>query len=120
MSRSPSRGRATRWAASSSSRTACCSTSRGSIRSSASIPRAGIVHAGAGIEWATLVPGLIELQGDAPGAWGIRQKQSGADGLSLGGALGSNVHGRGLTMRPIVDDVEWFDLVDADAATSSA
>ena len=74
---------------------------------------AGIVHAGAGIEWAALVPGLIELQGDALVAWGIRQKQSGADGLSLGGALGSNVHGRGLTMRPIVDDVEWFDLVDA-------
>jgi FAD/FMN-containing dehydrogenase len=74
---------------------------------------AGIVHAGAGIEWATLVPGLIELQGDVPGAWGIRQKQSGADGLSLGGALSSNVHGRGLSMRPIVDDVEWFDLVDA-------
>ena len=74
---------------------------------------AGIVHAGAGIAWAALVPGLIELQRGAPAAWGIRQKQSGADGLSLGGALASNVHGRGLTMRPIVDDVEWFDLVDA-------
>ena len=59
------------------------------------------------------MPGLIELQRDVPGARSIRQKQSGADGLSLGGALSSNVHGRGLSMRPIVDDVEWFDLVDA-------
>jgi len=52
-------------------------------------------------------------QGDDLRQWGIRQKQSGADGLSLGGALGSNVHGRGLAMKPIIDDVEWFELVDA-------
>lgn len=41
------------------------------------------------------------------------QKQTGADRLSLGGALAANVHGRGLSFRPIVQDVEAFTLVDA-------
>ena len=34
------------------------------------------------------------------------QKQTGADRLSIGGAVSANVHGRGLTMRPFVADVE--------------
>ena len=45
--------------------------------------------------------------------WGIVQKQTGADRLTIGGALAANVHGRGLTFQPIVDDVESFTLVDA-------
>ena len=48
-----------------------------------------------------------------PPAWGIVQKQTGADRLSLGGALACNAHGRGLTLKPIVDQVESFDLLDA-------
>jgi len=44
--------------------------------------------------------------------WGIIQKQTGADRLSLGGALACNAHGRGLTLKPIVDQVEAFDLLD--------
>src|SRR5947209_7082723 len=44
---------------------------------------------------------------------GIYQKQTGADRLSLGGALACNAHGRGLTLKPIVQQVEAFDLVDA-------
>ncbi|MEM7236191.1 MAG: D-arabinono-1,4-lactone oxidase, partial [Planctomycetota bacterium] len=39
--------------------------------------------------------------------------QTGADRLSLGGAIAANVHGRGLTMKPFVGDVESFVLVDA-------
>ena len=74
----------------------------------------GVVHAQAGIEWAALVPGLIDLQQGRPRQWGIIQKQTGADRLTLGGALASNVHGRGLTLRPIIADVEWFDLVGPD------
>ena len=38
--------------------------------------------------------------------WGIVQKQTGADRLSLGGALACNAHGRGLALKPIVDQVE--------------
>src|SRR4051794_7352461 len=75
----------------------------------------GIVDAESGIEWAELIDGLLALQADhvnEPGAWGIRQKQTGADQLTLGGALAADVHGRGLTQRPISADVESFTLVD--------
>ena len=47
------------------------------------------------------------------GQWGIVQKQTGADRLTIGGALSANIHGRGLRLRPIIADVESFDLVDA-------
>ena len=40
----------------------------------------------------------------------------GADRLTLGGALAANVHGRGLRLRPIIDDVAAFTLVDAAGA----
>jgi FAD/FMN-containing dehydrogenase len=46
--------------------------------------------------------------------WGIIQKQTGADRLSLGGALSCNAHGRGLALKPIVDQVESFDILGAD------
>ncbi|HTV01186.1 MAG TPA: FAD-binding oxidoreductase, partial [Luteitalea sp.] len=46
--------------------------------------------------------------------WGIVQKQTGADRLSIGGALACNAHGRGLALKPLVDQVRWFDLTDAD------
>ena len=45
--------------------------------------------------------------------WGIAQKQTGADRLTIGGALAANVHGRGLKMKPFIADVESFVLVDA-------
>jgi FAD/FMN-containing dehydrogenase len=67
----------------------------------------GIVDVEAGIQWPALIAALKET------SWAIRQKQTGADRLSIGGALGSNVHGRGLTMKPFIDDVESFTLVDA-------
>jgi len=41
----------------------------------------------------------------------------GGSGFSVvlaGGALAANVHGRGLTLRPIIGDVESFTLMDAD------
>ena len=73
----------------------------------------GLITVGAGIQWPELLAVLESLQGDEPRSWSIAQKQTGADRLTLGGALSSNVHGRGLTMRPIVSDVESFLLVDA-------
>jgi FAD/FMN-containing dehydrogenase len=72
----------------------------------------GIVVVGAGMEW----PALIDYLGERPGSggvpWAIRQKQTGADRLSIGGALAANAHGRGLTFPPFVSDVESFTLVD--------
>jgi len=73
----------------------------------------GLVTVESGIQWPALVHGLIKMQGREKVQWGIRQKQTGADHLSIGGALGANVHGRGLLMKPFVDDVESFELVNA-------
>ena len=56
---------------------------------------------------------MHELQEGGASIWTIRQKQTGADELSLGGALSANIHGRGLCRPPIIDDVESFTLVNA-------
>lgn len=69
----------------------------------------GTLEVEAGIQW----PALIDYLEQAGGHWSIRQKQTGADTLSLGGCLSSNVHGRGLRMRPFIADVEGFTLIDA-------
>lgn len=74
----------------------------------------GLLEAGAGIEWPELIEGGLDLQQGLSSQWGIAQKQTGADRLTLGGALAANAHGRGLTLRPTVGDVESFVLVDAD------
>jgi FAD/FMN-containing dehydrogenase len=73
----------------------------------------GIVDVEAGIEWPELVAELARLQERRARRWGIVQKQTGADCLTLGGALAANAHGRGLRLRPIVQDVESLTLVDA-------
>jgi FAD/FMN-containing dehydrogenase len=73
----------------------------------------GIVEVGAGMQWPELIGYLTTAQSDRWPQWAIVQKQTGADSLSLGGALSANIHGRGLRMRPIVSNVESFVLVDA-------
>ena len=75
----------------------------------------GEVEVGAGTQWPGLISGLLELQRGQAQQWGIVQKQTGADRLSVGGALAANAHGRGLSYQPIVQDVEAFTLVDAKA-----
>ena len=74
---------------------------------------AGLIEVEAGIQWPALMEALADMQEAAYRRWGIVQKQTGADRLSLGGALSANVHGRGLRFRPIVQDVESFTLIDA-------
>jgi len=73
----------------------------------------GLVEIGAGVKWRELVDALHSQQVGAGTVWTIRQKQTGADDLTLGGSLAANVHGRGLRMRPIIDDVEAFTLVNS-------
>ena len=73
----------------------------------------GTIEVEAGIQWPELIQHLITVQEGRPRQWGIAQKQTGADRLSIGGAIGANVHGRGLRMRPFIADVESFVLVDA-------
>src|SRR3954463_3348470 len=74
----------------------------------------GLVEVEAGIQWPALVRRLHELQPRSAAPWTIRQKQTGADRLSIGGALSANVHGRGLTMSPFIADVDSFTLIGAD------
>lgn len=74
----------------------------------------GVVEVDAGIQWDRLVPGIVESQSPDHKQWGIRQKQTGADRLSIGGSLSANGHGRGLAMRPLVDDVEALNIITVD------
>ncbi|MDA8017745.1 MAG: FAD-binding oxidoreductase [Thermoanaerobaculia bacterium] len=73
----------------------------------------GLVTVGAGLQWPDMARALEHLQKGVAGGrrWGFRQKQTGADRLSLGGALAANAHGRGLAFPPFVADVESFQLV---------
>src|SRR6266566_1057737 len=74
----------------------------------------GLIEAEAGIQWPDLIRAYLERQRDAAHEWGIAQKQTGADRFTLGGSLSSNVHGRGLTMKPLISNIESFTLIDAD------
>jgi FAD/FMN-containing dehydrogenase len=76
----------------------------------------GIVEVEAGIEWPDLIDGYLKLQNAEGRAWGIAQKQTGADRLTMAGTIAANAHGRGLRMKPFVNDVESFVLVDAAGA----
>ena len=70
----------------------------------------------AGITWPDVIRGYLSMQhgvlqrGSAV-AYGIRQKQTGADRLTLGGAVAANIHGRGLTAQPFVSDIERLEVV---------
>lgn len=74
----------------------------------------GLVEVEAGIQWPELIDALRHLQRDSWSGWSISQKQTGADRLSIGGAVSANVHGRGLAMRPFVADVEALTLLNAE------
>jgi FAD/FMN-containing dehydrogenase len=72
----------------------------------------GTITVEGGIQWPQLLEFLNREQEGRSRQWGIYQKQTGADRLSVAGALSCNAHGRGLNLKPIVDQVEAFDLVD--------
>ena len=77
-------------------------------------PEQGLIEAEAGIQWPKLIRSYLDAQANAEKQWGIAQKQTGADTFTLGGSLSSNVHGRGLAMKPLISNVESFTLVNAD------
>lgn len=76
-------------------------------------PAAGLVEVESGIQWPALMEELLQRQQGSAQQWGIRQKQTGADRLTIGGSLAANIHGRGLTLPPFAGDVDEFTLVDA-------
>jgi FAD/FMN-containing dehydrogenase len=70
-----------------------------------------LLEVDAGIRWPDLIRGYLALQRGPGPAFGIRQKQTGADRLTLGGAVAANIHGRGLTAQPFVADIEGLEVV---------
>src|SRR5258708_39397940 len=73
----------------------------------------GIIEVEAGIEWPELIDSYLTLQNGDRQSWGIAQKQTGADRLTMAGTIAANAHGRGLKMKPFISDVESLVLVDA-------
>lgn len=78
-------------------------------------PESGLLRVQAGIQWPDLVSSYLSLQRGRHEQWGIAQKQTGADRLSVGGAMSSNVHGRGLTLAPFGQDIVAATVVTANA-----
>ena len=76
----------------------------------------GVVTVEGGTEWPDLIGYLNRVQEGRARQWGIVQKQTGADRLSIAGALSCNAHGRGLNLKPVVSQVEAFDLIGPDRA----
>ena len=75
---------------------------------------ARMVRCEAGATWPRLLSQLEQIQAGASTFWTFAQKQSGADNLTLGGAISANVHGRGLTFGPFVEHVVSIDIVTSD------
>ena len=74
----------------------------------------GLLEAEGGIQWPKLIRTYLDAQAGEAKQWGIAQKQTGADTFTLGGSLSSNVHGRGLRMKPLISNIESFTLITAD------
>jgi len=72
----------------------------------------GLLNVEAGIEWPELIQYLHDQQNEGEHQWAIVQKQTGADNFTLGGSLSSNIHGRVLTEKPIISNVESFIILD--------
>jgi FAD/FMN-containing dehydrogenase len=76
----------------------------------------GILAVESGIEWPELIDHYLAVQNRDRRPWGIAQKQTGADRLTMAGTMAANAHGRGLKMKPFISNVESFVLVDATGA----
>jgi FAD/FMN-containing dehydrogenase len=74
----------------------------------------GEIEVEAGIQWPELYKYLLDSQQREKKPWTFVQKQTGADKLSIGGALAANVHGRGLKLAPFVGDVAAFTMIGPD------
>jgi FAD/FMN-containing dehydrogenase len=74
----------------------------------------GLIEVQAGAFWPVVIDEYLARQKGLSKQWGIAQKQTGADRLSVAGTLAANAHGRGLTMKPFVGDVESFSLVNSE------
>lgn len=67
----------------------------------------------AGAHWKDVLRSLHEKLSKSGEGLTFRQKQTGADHLSLGGAVAVNAHGRGLNLQAFVSEVESLTVVDS-------
>jgi FAD/FMN-containing dehydrogenase len=74
----------------------------------------GLIEVEAGITWPDVIRGYLVRPDGAAARWGIRQKQTGADRLTIGGAVAANIHGRCLTAAPFISDIELLEVVTAE------
>lgn len=75
----------------------------------------GLLEVEAGMTWPDVMRTYLNRLDSRLPRWGIRQKQTGADRLTIGGAVAANIHGRCLTAPPFIADLESLELVDANA-----
>jgi FAD/FMN-containing dehydrogenase len=73
----------------------------------------GLLHIEAGADWPVIIEASHRMEAGAGRSWGIRQKQTGVDLVSLGGSISANAHGRGLWMQPLGNDIEDLTLLNA-------
>jgi FAD/FMN-containing dehydrogenase len=74
----------------------------------------GLLEVEAGIQWPDVIRAYLSRPGGMHSPRGIRQKQTGADRLTIGGAVAANIHGRGLTAPPFIADLESLEIVTAE------
>jgi FAD/FMN-containing dehydrogenase len=72
------------------------------------------IEVSGGAFWPSAIDEYLLRQKGQVQQWGLAQKQTGADNISMGGTLAANAHGRGLTMKPFVSNVDSFQLINAD------
>ena len=77
-------------------------------------PISGLLHLEAGADWPKIIAASHRIEARPGVLWGIRQKQTGVDAVTLGGSISANAHGRGLLMQPLGGDLENLTVVNAD------
>jgi len=75
---------------------------------------AALLTVESGTRWLELELSLAKMQLREAKPWGINQKQTGLNTLTIGGTLSANAHGQGLLLKPFVADVDSFKLINAD------
>jgi FAD/FMN-containing dehydrogenase len=74
----------------------------------------GLIEVEAGIMWPALIAATHTMPHANGGTWGIRQKQTGVDDVTLGGSISAAAHGRGLLMQPLGDDIESLVIINSE------
>lgn len=73
----------------------------------------------AGANWKDVLAALEPSFSSSGEGLSFRQKQTGADNLSLGGAIAVNAHGRGLNLQAFVSEIESFTVVTPSGAVKT-